>query len=110
MKVTIAKKKEFLKDKLSTSQVWATRALIKIFEYQTTEEQNMQATVENNGVGFTGIDAEILSSFANQYLKRGSLSEKQLNLLMRKMPKYWKQIMHISDTEKLEELVRKEMN
>jgi hypothetical protein len=41
----------------------------------------MVITAERNGIGFSGPDAEILSSFACQYPRRRSLCPKQMNLL-----------------------------
>ena len=39
------------------------------------------------------MDANILSSFAQQIEKGRILSEKQMAILFKKMPRYWKQIM-----------------
>ena len=83
---------EFVKKMLSENVEWAKRALIRIYERQTSEEQLKETTVTENGIGFNGNDAEILTSFAKQYLTRNYLSEKQIGILKKKMPKYWKQI------------------
>jgi len=99
--------KEYVKNKLASSEPWMKQALLKIFEFQTEEEKDWESTHFHNGVGFTGVDGKILSSFAKQLQKRGWLSPKQMDILKKKMPKYWKQIIEISDKEKLEELVRK---
>jgi len=104
-KVTKASIKAFLKSKLSSDINWATRALIKIYGFQTADEQACGETHHLNGEGFTGADAEILSSFARFYEKRGFLTEKQTAIVFRKMGKYWKQILDISDKEKLEKMV-----
>ena len=87
---------EIMRENLSTNASWALRGLIRIFELQTAEEQNSDITVEHNGVGFSGVDAEILSSLAKQYQRRGSLSSKQMDLLFKKMPKYAKQLDNIA--------------
>lgn len=104
--VTVADKKAFIQKQLSTNKIWATRALIKIFEFQTKMEQEHEETRETNGVGFTGSDAEILSSFAKQYQTRGFLTPKQMALVFKKMPKYWNQIIKVSDKNHLETLVK----
>lgn len=106
-KITQLQKKEFLKRKLGTDPRWAKHALLKIFEFQTEEEQDHECTHDHNGVGFTGVDGEILSSFAKQLIKYKRLSDKQMALLFKKMPKYWKQILTISDEEKLNALIQK---
>lgn len=97
--------KEFVQKKLSADPVWVKRALLRIYDLQTRDEQHMQGTIYNNGVGFSGTDGRILTSLAKQLIKTGYLSNKQMELLMKKMPKYWKQIVEISDKEKLNALI-----
>jgi hypothetical protein len=104
-KVTKIMIRQFVKEKLSTDTVWAKKALIKIYEFQTLDEQKQRDTIYHNGVGFTGTDGRILTSFAKQLLKTGYLSDKQTELLMKKMPKYWIQVVKISDKEKLNSLI-----
>jgi len=99
--------RDYVRTKLGTSPVWAKHALLKIFEFQTISEQNSEATLESNGVGFTGADGEILASFAKQLKIKNYLSPKQMDLLYKKMPKYWKQIISISDEDKLLTLIHK---
>lgn len=68
------------------------RAITVIFDRQTAEEQSSETTSVNNGIGFSGCDAQILSSFAKQIAQRGFLSPKQKEIAVKKMPKYHKQI------------------
>jgi hypothetical protein len=105
-KVSKTQIKEFVKRKLSTDKVWAQQALLKIFEFQTREEQQAKTTMDYNGVGFTGTDGRILSSLASQFIKKRYLSDKQMNLVFKKMPKYWGQVVKISDKEKLNSLIQ----
>lgn len=77
-----------LKEKLATDPRWATRGLLRIYSFQTESEQASETTSEDNGVGFTGVDADILSSFAKQVQAGRNLSQKQMDLLHKKMPKY----------------------
>ncbi len=105
MKLTQKKRKEFMREQLGANPAWALRGLVRIYDYQTREEQSMGDTKEYNGVGFSGIDGYILSSLAEQYQRRGFLSQKQMNLLHRKMPKYWKQLLAISDLQKFDSLL-----
>jgi len=107
MKITKKDKKAFLKNKLSTSETWAKRALIKIYDNQTIEEQCSGETHLLNGIGFNGADAEVLTSFAKYYKASNYLSDRQLRILFRMMPKYWGQILAISDKDKLEEMIMK---
>jgi hypothetical protein len=75
------------------------RALIVLFERQTADEQRSENTLHDNGIGFTGADAEFMSSLAKQVIERGSLSPRQL-AAMRKLnkhgycplAKYWGQL------------------
>lgn len=80
--------REYLKKEVDGS-LWA---LNRIYAEQTVDEQAVQRTCDLNKVGFTGVDGEILSSFAEQYRANGSLSPKQLILTQKKMPKYAKQL------------------
>lgn len=105
MKVTQAQIKSFLKKKLSTDEAWALRALVKIHEFQTMDEQASGVTREANSVGFSGCDAEFLTSLTRQYLTRGSLSPKQVGFVFKKMPRYWGQIKGLVPAEKLTSLV-----
>lgn len=96
----VAKTKEeyvsLLKEKLSTDIVWATRGLCVIYSHQTLDEQECADVKVNNGIGFTSLDADFLTSLYNSYHKYGRLSEKQGQFLMRKMPKYARQLFNYS--------------
>ena len=105
-KITPKDKMIFIKKQLSTDKNWAVKALLKIFEFQTKEEQEAERTCINNNIGFTGVDGEILSSFAKQYMKRNFLSPKQMVILYKRMPKYWMQVVKISNETHLERLIR----
>ena len=81
-------------------------ALVRIFqENQTTDEQVAQTTSHDNGIGFTGCDAQFLSSLAQNYLRYGRLSDKQMGFVYRKMPKYARQVVAMSDSAKLDAMV-----
>jgi len=108
-KLTKSATRTYVKTKLSTSEVWAKAALLKIFDFQTKDEQRYETTSEYNGVGFTGVDGEILTSFAKQLLLKGWLSPKQMTIVKKKMPKYWMQIIKLSDEEVLKAQVIKSL-
>jgi hypothetical protein len=99
--------RDFVKGKLGTDDRWAKQALLKIYQFQTEEEQESEYTKEDNGIGFTGVDGMILSSFAKQLERKKFLSPKQMKIVFRKMPKYWKQIIAISDDALLIKLIQK---
>lgn len=51
------------------------RALVAIFNYQTSSEQVANTTKEHNGVGFAGCDARSGSMTAKYYLKHKRLEQ-----------------------------------
>ena len=106
-KITKKLKREYMRFMLGKNEAWAHKALIAIFRSQTPQEQSTGETVEENGIGFTGPDSIILTSFAKRIEKGLTLSIKQKQLLCKKMPKYWRQILEITDHGKLEKLIRK---
>ena len=87
---------QFIRDKLANDKQWALRGLLKIYSLQTDSEQMAGVTCHQNGVGFTGSDAELLTSFAQQYERRSDLSDKQMTWVFKKMPKYAGQLERIS--------------
>ena len=98
--------KAFIKDKLATNRAWALKALTTVHSYQTESEQLNNTTFNQNGEGFTGADAFILTQFTDQYNNKGYLSPKQMAIVYRKMPKYWKQILNSSNREHLYALIQ----
>jgi hypothetical protein len=81
------------------------RALVVVYSGQTQAERINEETSEHNGIGFTAFDAGILSSLSLQYTETGRLSNKQLELLFDKMPKYAGQLLALSDIEKLNRML-----
>ena len=103
-KITKAALVEFLKNKLTHDKVWAAAALLRIYDNQTSDEQRCEITRHENGIGFTGSDARLLTRFAEWYKTHGWLSEKQMKWVFSKMGKYAAQIskMEYFSWEKLE--------
>ena len=104
--------KEFVRKRLGEEKQ-AIRALLKIYSYQTADEQATDTTRVRNHIGFTGYDAELLSKFAKQYIERKAaglpehrwLSKRQKEIIVEIMPKYWKQIVESCNKEKLDSQV-----
>jgi len=92
-------KVEFIREKLSTDLNWAIKGLVSVYALQTDDEQSSGYTKVNNGVGFSGVDSEILSSFAKQTIRGNVLSPKQKTILFKSMPKYAKQLMMVADQQ-----------
>jgi hypothetical protein len=59
-------------------------ALVALFERQTEAEQNSEATLQNNTIGFTGVDGEWGAITAKFYIKNNKLSTKQVNMWLKK--------------------------
>ena len=93
--------KEEIKEKLeannSSSVIWIQRGILAIYAKQTEDEKFEKSTNYNNNVGFTGVDAKILSSFAEQLIKGWTLSKKQIEIAKKKMPKYAGQLSKIAN-------------
>ena len=89
--------KEEIKGLLETNDGFVARSVVKIWERQTTSEKTSQSTDVNNGVGFNGLDAKILSSFAEYFITHGRLSAKQIALARKKIMKYAKQLTSIAN-------------
>lgn len=86
---------EEMKNILATHDDQVCKAVVKIYERQTFDEKVSHETKENNGVGFNGTDAKIMSSFAEFYQQRGYLSPKQLMIARKKIMKYAGQLCKI---------------
>ena len=99
--------KESIIAKLETSTVMVERSLLVVYANQTADEQESQTTSNNNGTGFTGVDAFILSSFA-EWVEKGKakgipegkrLSPKQLEIARKKLRKYSRQLLEAADAK-----------
>lgn len=90
-------KKDEIRDLLMKSDKAVSRGLVMIYSLQTDSERNAAVTVEKNGVGFNGLDAEFLSSLAVQVIEKGGLSPKQLFFARKKILKYADQLTKISN-------------
>jgi len=92
--------KEYFKRQLATNANWAVKGMLKVYEFQTASEQACGVTRDRNCVGFSGCDAEILSSFCSQVQRGRTLSPKQMAIVFKKMPRYWKQLWNNVEAEK----------
>lgn len=99
--------KSYMKAQLATNPDWAVKGMLKIYERQTADEQISEETKHVNDIGFSGCDANILSSFSKQFLTKDYLSEKQLVFVFKKMPKYWAQLWSLISADKQEAIVSK---
>ena len=78
------------------------RALVAILAFQTASEQEAKVASEDNGVGFSGLDAKAATLTANSFQARGTLVQWQLEQWLRdyrgapRITKYWKQLNRIA--------------
>jgi len=105
-KLTKKKIRDFVKNKITVDEQWMLASLLKIYESQTLSEKEIGETYFTNGVGFSGFDSKLLSNLAKQYKKWKWLSLKQKAIAFKQMPKYYQQIINVSNKEKLEKMVR----
>jgi hypothetical protein len=75
-----------------------TRALLYMFDRQTQDEQSSLTTSHTNGIGFTGVDAEFLSSVATRCRKYNQdVSPKQFPYVRKKLVKYSGQLVEFAN-------------
>ena len=98
------KVKDYIKNQLATNQAWAIKALVKVYSLQTVDEQITGQTSNLNNCGFSGIDSKILSSFAEQVNKGRNLSVKQMAIVYKIIPKYWRQVVSFIPADKMAEI------
>ena len=92
--------KETIQELLLKNDRAVERGVVVVYRNQTADEQSQQVTSHRNGMGFTGADAEIMSSFAQRILAGRPLTEKQLVLARKRVLKYWRQMQRaISDPQ-----------
>jgi len=95
---------KMIRHNLRTSDRWLIRGLIAIYHHQTADEQCSQATSYQNNIGFCAFDAQILSSFTQQYELMGTLSARQIEMARPKMIKYAGQLYAIATNNLAAEL------
>lgn len=91
--------KEDIKNLLIDNDKALLRGIIAIYNFQTEEEKEIETTNYNNGIGYNGFDAEIMSSFAKQIILKGFLSKKQKEIARKKILKYSGQLTKIANKE-----------
>ena len=79
-------------DRIENDNGYAIASLLHIYSFQLEDEKADQYTKYKNSQGFNGTDAGFMSSLANQYAKKGFLSDRQINAMKRNLKKYWGQI------------------
>jgi hypothetical protein len=105
LSASLANARVMIQENMRDNDQWLYRGLLAIFDRQTAEEQNTESTREDNGVGFSGVDGQILTSFAKQVERwnadrnprfNSPLSPRQVTICRRKMSKYGMQLARIA--------------
>lgn len=92
-------KKEDIKSILESRDEAILKGMLRIFDCQTEDEKHTDDTHVNNGIGFTGADAFILSKFSKFFNDRKYLTEKQFAIAKKRMIKYAGQLAKIANGE-----------
>lgn len=90
-------KKDEIKTMLETNDKAVLRGVVVIYSLQTKDEKKVGETREHNGVGFSGVDAEFMSSLAKFILSRGYLTENQMTYARKKIMKYAGQLTKVAN-------------
>ena len=101
--------KEEIKGLIESRDDAVIRGMKRIYELQTEDEKENGGTLfwsktklgtyYNNGVGFSGVDGDIMSSFVKFYNKTNFLTFKQMKIARKKMLKYAGQLTKIVNKE-----------
>jgi hypothetical protein len=95
--------KEWNKDKIweyiQASDRWMVHSLMAIYKRQTPREQSNATTIEDNGVGFNGVDAGFMTGMVEWYNKKGFFTDKQKAYIRTKLKKYCGQLEKIANHE-----------
>jgi len=83
-----------IRKQITSDDNQAIKAMLRIYEYQTDDEQSNNAAIDDNGVGFAGHDAFILTEFCKQYNKKKYLSPKQISIIRHRIGKYARQLVN----------------
>jgi len=84
-----------IKDNITKSDEHCVGALIRLYSFQTADEQMRRETRYQNAMGFNSTDGGFLSDVAQFYIEHGFLSPKQIAFVRKCLLKYCGQLEHI---------------
>lgn len=79
-----------------------SRALLFLYSRQTADEQSSQTTNHDNGMGFSGFDAEFLSSVAQGVQRYGNMTPRQAMVVKKRLARYAGQLLLMLDPSRVE--------
>jgi hypothetical protein len=91
--------REFIWNRIQTSDKWMVHGLLAIYDLQTPEEQNKYVTIEDNHVGFTGVDAPFMTGMAKWWNDKHFFTDKQKVAIRKTLEKYCGQLEKIANKE-----------
>lgn len=86
-----------IKNLVQTNDKVLYGALKNLYDCQTYDEKTNEKTSHANGAGFNAMDAKVLTSIAEFLLKNGFLTEKQKELVRKKLVKYNRQLTRLAN-------------
>lgn len=85
---------------LDSNDKAVARALVRLYQYQTQDEQSTLETKHTNGVGFNSADARTLTDIAQKCQRfGGTLTPRQTALVRRRIRKYAGQLVAIANAQ-----------
>ena len=100
--------KAILQERIRTVEpIFTLKILEIIYNNQTNDEKGGGYTKHSNGKGFSGYDANFLTSIYLLMKRGGILSEKQKIIVAKLLPKYWKQSISALSEEEIVVLKRR---
>jgi hypothetical protein len=97
MKKADLQKANYFKQKIIENDKWLYRAILALFNKQTSDEKRIGDTKYRNNVGFSGADARLLTYYANYIIRFGQLNEYHKKIARNKILKYSNQLVKISE-------------
>lgn len=82
---------------------FAILCLMKLYEKQESDEQDVQQSVYQNGLGFNKVDAGVLSPIAEKVKAGEILTPTELKMVRKLLPKYSKQLSLLLTQKQIEE-------
>ena len=88
---------EEIRKLIDESDTSVARAIVAVYNLQTEDEKVVKETSHSNGVGFSGADANFLSSLAQFYQEKGFLTQGQVRAGRKGIKKYAGQLVALAN-------------
>lgn len=88
--------RKYIQDLLEHYDRAVVKAVVRIYQLQTDDEQNVRRSNVINGIGFSKNDAEFLSLVAEAFIAGRQVDKRTFEITRCKIKRYWKQLMKLS--------------